>query len=153
MKKRVGRGRAKAKRRKAPVASTSKLARGAKGHRPLKNSRHHEVGGVTIEAVAAANGQVKRVVYPPGFRWSTHMKPVVGSDLCRHAHLGFLARGRIEGAYGDGCSFEFTAPAVVVLEAGHDAWVVGDEAAVLVHFDAEADTARRFGLADEHRHR
>jgi hypothetical protein len=23
---------------------------------------------------------------------------------------------------------------------------------VLVHFDAEGDTARRFGLADEHRH-
>jgi hypothetical protein len=29
---------------------------------------------------------------------------------------------------------------------------MGDEPAVLVHFDAEADTARRFGLADEHRH-
>jgi hypothetical protein len=42
---------------------------------------------------------------------------------------------------------------VVAIEAGHDAWVVGDEDAVLIQFDAEGDTARRFGLEDEHRHR
>jgi hypothetical protein len=152
MKKRVGRGRAKAKRRKAPVASTSKLARGAKGHRPLKNSRHHEVGGVTIEAVAAANGQVKRVVYPPGFRWSTHMKPIVGTALCMHGHVGFLSSGHVRGQYGDGCAFDFTAPEVVVLEPGHDAWVVGREPAVLIQFDAGGETAQRFGLPSEHRH-
>ena len=39
----------------------------------------------------------------------------------------------------------------VVLEPGHDAWVVGDTMAVLIEFDAEADTVRRFGLP-EHRH-
>jgi hypothetical protein len=30
--------------------------------------------------------------------------------------------------------------------------VVGDEAAVLIQFDAETGTARRFGLPGEHRH-
>jgi hypothetical protein len=30
--------------------------------------------------------------------------------------------------------------------------VVGDEAAALVQFDAEAGTARQFGLPGEHRH-
>jgi hypothetical protein len=119
---------------------------------PIAGADHREVGGVQVDIVKAGSVRVGRFVYPPGFRWSTHMKPVVGSDLCRHAHLGFLARGRIQGVYGDGCKFEFVAPAVVVLPAGHDAWVVGDEAAVLVHFDAEADTARRFGLAEAHQH-
>jgi hypothetical protein len=118
----------------------------------IKGAEHQEVGGVKVDIVRTGTVRVGRFVYPPGFRWSTHMKPVVGTDACRHAHIGFLARGRIEGRYADGCAFEYTAPAVVGLEAGHDAWVVGDEPAVLVHFDAEGDTARRFGLAVEHRH-
>jgi hypothetical protein len=119
---------------------------------PIGGADHREVGGVEVDIVKAGNVRVGRFVYPPGFRWSTHMKPIVSSDLCGHAHVGFLARGRIQGTYRDGCTFDFAAPAVVVLEAGHDAWVVGNEAAVLVHFDAEADTARLFGLAGEHRH-
>jgi len=119
---------------------------------PIPGAAHQEVGGVQVDIVRAGTVRVGRFVYPPGFRWSTHMKPIVGSDLCGHAHVGFLARGRIHGVHRDGCSFEYAAPAVVVLEAGHDAWVMGDEPAVLVHFDAEAETAHRFGLADEHRH-
>ena len=118
----------------------------------IPNADHKDVGGVQIDIVRAGNMRVGRVVYPPGFRWSTHMKAVVGTPQCGHAHIGFLARGHIQGAYADGCSFDFTAPAVVVLEAGHDAWVVGKEPAVLIQFDAEAETARRFGLPDEHRH-
>lgn len=70
-----------------------------------------------------------------------------------HAHVGFLARGRVQGEYGDGCRFELVAPAAVVLEPGHDAWVVGNEPAVLIQFDAEGETARRFGLPDAHRDR
>ena len=80
------------------------------------------------------------------------MKPLVGGELCRHAHVGFLAHGQIGGTFADGCAFEFKAPAVVAIEAGHDAWVVGDEEAVLIQFDAEGETASRFGLDDRHRH-
>ena len=119
---------------------------------PIANADHREVAGARIDIVRAGTGRVGRVVYPPGFRWSRDMKPVAGTDSCRHVHVGFLARGHIQGSYDDGCAFEFVAPAVVVLEAGHDAWVVGEGPVVLVQFDAEGDTARRFGLADEHRH-
>ena len=49
-----------------------------------------------------------------------------------HGHVGFLSSGHVRGQYGDGCAFEFTAPEVVVLEPGHDAWVVGREPAVLI---------------------
>jgi hypothetical protein len=47
------------------------------------------------------------------------MRPVVGTPLCRHARVGFLARGRIRGEYGGGCAFEFAAPGPVVIEPGH----------------------------------
>ena len=119
---------------------------------PIKDAAHREIGGARIDIVRTGTTRVGRVVYPPGVRWSTHLKPIVGTALCEHAHVGFLARGHIQGIYKDGCSFEFSAPAVVLLEPGHDAWVVGEEDAVLVQFDAESETARRFGLAGGHRH-
>ncbi len=120
---------------------------------PIAGADHRAVGGVTVDILPAANGRIKRVVYPAGFRWSTHMKPMVGTDLCMHAHVGFLARGSVRGEYADGCTFEFVAPRGVVVEPGHDAWVVGTEAAVLIQFDVEDETARHFGLPEEHRHR
>ena len=48
---------------------------------PIEGAHHHEVGGVTVDVVRAGNGRIKRLVYPPGFRWSTHLKPGVGTPL------------------------------------------------------------------------
>ena len=118
----------------------------------VKGAEHREVAGVLLDTARAGDGRVKRVIYPPGFRWSTHMKPVVGTDLCLHAHVGFLVQGRITAEYADGCRAEFRAPQAVVIEPGHDAWVVGSEPAILVEFDFEGDTARRFGLPAAHAH-
>ncbi len=118
----------------------------------IRGAEHRVFGGVKVDVVRAGTGRVKRMVYPPGFRWSTHMKELVGTDLCMHAHIGFLARGRVQGAYADGCTFELVAPQAIVIEPGHDAWVGGSEAAVVIQFDAEGETASRFGLQPEHRH-
>jgi hypothetical protein len=118
----------------------------------IKGAEHQEVGGVKLDVARAGNARVKRVIYPPGFRWSTHMKPVVGTPLCTHAHLGFLARGHVRGEYADRCAFEFVAPQVIAIDPGHDAWVVGDEPAVVIEFDSEGETARRFGFPESHRH-
>lgn len=119
---------------------------------PITGSDHREVGGVSIDMTPAGDGRIRRVIYPVGFRWSTHMKPVVGSDLCMHAHVGFLVRGRIHMQYADGCVVEFTAPQAVVIDPGHDGWVVGQEPAVLIEVDFAGDTATRFGLPDRHQH-
>ena len=119
---------------------------------PIEGAERREVAGVIVEIGKAGNGRVKRAIYPPGFRWSTHMAPAVRSESCMHAHIGFLARGHIQGEYADGCTFEFVAPQFVTIEPGHDAWVVGDEEAVLIQFDSEEGTARRFGLPSEHSH-
>ena len=119
---------------------------------PLDGTQRREFGGARIDVARTGTVRVGRVIYPPGFRWSTHMRPLVGTELCEHAHVGLLAQGRVQGAYADGCTFDFEAPRVLVIEPEHDAWVVGNEAAVLIQFDAEGDTARRFGLPDRHRH-
>ena len=119
---------------------------------PVPGAVHREVAGVVLDIVTCGEGRVKRAIYPPGFRWSRDMKPVVGTDLCTHAHVGFLLKGRIHVQYADGCVDEFPAPHAVVIDPGHDAWVVGDEPAVLIEFDFLGDTAKRFGLPELHQH-
>jgi hypothetical protein len=117
---------------------------------PIPGADHREIGGVQLDIARAGSGRVKRVIYPAGFRWSTHMKPLVGSDLCQHAHIGFIARGTIGIRYQDGCTLEFVAPQVVAIEPGHEGWVAGDEPAVMIEFDFEGETARRFGMPEVH---
>ena len=117
---------------------------------PIEGAAQHEVGGLSVDVVKVGDGRMKRVVYPPGWRWSTHMQPVAKTESCLHTHVGFLARGVLQGVYEDGCEYEVRAPAFAVVEAGHDGWVVGDEAAVWVQWDSEEGTARRFGLPERH---
>ena len=119
---------------------------------PLKGADRRVVGGVTLEVAPAGDARVKRRIYPPGFRWSKDMKPLSGTDLCMHAHVGFLARGAIHVEYADGCVVEHKAPQIVAIEPGHDGWVVGREPAVLIEFDFERETVRRLGMPDAHRH-
>ena len=118
---------------------------------PIAGADTRVVGGVQVDVVPAGSGRIKRVIYQPGFRWSTHMKDKVGTDLCMHAHVGFIARGRIGVQYGDGTRLEFQAPQVVAIEPGHDGWVVGDEPAVLIEVDFMNETAAKFGMSDSHR--
>jgi hypothetical protein len=119
---------------------------------PITGAVQREVGGVRLDVVQAGNSRVKRMIYPAGFRWSTHMKPIVGTDYCMHTHVGFLAQGQINVEYPDGCRLEFVAPQVLAIEPGHDGWVVGNEPAVVIEFDFERDTVRTLGMPDSHQH-
>jgi hypothetical protein len=119
---------------------------------PIKGAERRTIGGVRLEVGRAGAARVKRMVYPAGFRWSVNMKGIVGTDLCMHAHVGFLARGEIHIEYADGCVGEYKAPQIVAIEPGHEGWVVGRQPAVLIEFDFEGDTIRRLGMPDAHRH-
>ncbi len=119
---------------------------------PLKGAVRRNAGHVQLDVGPAGAARVKRMIYPAGFRWSVDMKPVVGTDLCMHAHVGFLARGRFHVEYADGCKVECKAPQIVAIDPGHDGWVVGKEPAVLIEFDFEGDTIERLGMPGAHRH-
>jgi hypothetical protein len=114
---------------------------------PLPGASRTEVGGVVVDEVPAGASRVKRVVYPPGWVWADAMAPLVGTDWCEHAHVGFLAQGTMELEFPDGCLVTLQAPAAVVVEPRHRGRVVGGEAAVLVQVDAGPDTVERLGLA------
>jgi hypothetical protein len=140
--------RAAARRKTAgrrPKATDALLAR-------VKGAERRDIGHVQLEVGRAGAARVKRMVYPVGFRWSVDMKPIVKTDLCMHAHVGFLARGEIHIEYPDGCVVEHKAPQIMAIEPGHDGWVVGNEPVVVIEFDFEGDTVRRLGMPDAHRH-
>jgi hypothetical protein len=119
---------------------------------PIAGSERRDIGGAQVDVMHAGAARIRRVVYPVGFRWSRNVKPSVATASCMHAHVGFLARGRIQGQYLDGCRFDFTAPQAVVIEPDHDAWIVGDEPAVLIEFDFQGETLERLGLPSRHQH-
>jgi hypothetical protein len=119
---------------------------------PVKGATRRDFGHVQLEVGRAGAARVKRMIYPAGFHWAADMKPVVGTELCMHAHVGFLARGEIHIEYADGCIVEHKAPQIVAIEPGHDGWVVGKEPVVLIEFDFEGDTVSRLGMPDAHRH-
>ena len=143
----------KATRRKAAKRGASaRVARPSEIFAPVVGAERREVGHVLLEVGKAGAARVKRMVYPAGFRWSVDMKPVVGTELCMHAHVGFLVHGEIHIEYPDGCVIEHRAPQIVAIEPGHDGWVVGKEAVVMIEFDFERETASRLGMPDSHRH-
>ena len=151
----------KAVRKTAGKAAARKQSGSARGRRrvpadallaPVTGAESRTVGRVRLDVGQAGNARVKRMIYPPGFRWSKDMKHVVGTDLCMHGHAGFLAKGQIHIEYADGCVIEHKAPQIIAISPGHDGWVVGNEPAIVIEFDFEGDTANRVGMADGHRH-
>lgn len=84
------------------------------------------------EIVNVGGGEVGKYTLQPGWRWSEHVKPVAGTELCEAPHFQYHVSGRIGVRMGDGTEFEVGPGEVSVLPPGHDAWVVGDEPVVLV---------------------
>ena len=119
---------------------------------PVKGATRRDVGHVQLEVGRAGAARVKRMIYPPGFHWAKDMRPVVGTDLCMHAHVGFLAHGEIHIEYADGCIVEYKAPQIIAIDPGHDGWVVGKEPVVLIEFDFEGDTVSKLGMPLTHGH-
>jgi hypothetical protein len=119
---------------------------------PVAGARHVTFGPVEIDVGEVGEARIKRLVYPPGMRWSTHLQPLVGTARCEHAHAGFLAEGALRFEFEEGCVLEFAAPAIVEVAPGHDAWVIGDQPAVLIEVDFETTTISRLGLPEAHVH-
>ena len=99
---------------------------------PVRGAEHRYVGHVRLDVARVGKARVKRMIYPPGFRWSKDMKRAVGTPLCMHGHAGFLAKGQIHIEYADGCVVEHKAPQIIAIDPGHDGWVVGREPVVII---------------------
>jgi hypothetical protein len=93
--------------------------------RPFKAHGHMDV-------VTLADFTLGRGVFEPGWRWSDDVKPIAGTDSCQTRHTGFCLSGQMTVQFEDGSELNVGPGDVVVIEPGHDAWTVGDEACVLL---------------------
>ena len=92
----------------------------------------------TVEVVRLGDITVSRSTFRPGWRWSEHVKPIVGGDSCQTLHHSFVTSGRLAVRMDDGSQEEFGAGDIWVIPPGHDAWVVGNEAVVTLDFSSAA---------------
>ncbi len=90
----------------------------------------------------AGGAQVGRITLQPGWRWTKDVKPVAGTALCQAPHQQYQISGRIHVAMEDGTEAEAGPGDVTSLPPGHDAWVVGDEPAVVVDWYGASNYAR-----------
>lgn len=100
-----------------------------------------------VDVVELDDVVVGRMTYEPGWRWSTDVKPIAGTELCQYHHLGVTIAGRLRVQMPDGTELEIGPGDVSEIPPGHDAWVVGDEPWVSVEFEA----MRTYGQSAEER--
>jgi class 3 adenylate cyclase len=103
------------------------------------------LGRGRLELVELGDVAVGRVTYPPGWRWSDDLGPIVGTASCEVHHIGFVLSGRLIVEMTDGSTIELRPEDVFEIPPGHDAWVVGDEPWVAI----DSLGRRYFGLASD----
>jgi len=96
--------------------------------RPTGSQGHVDI--VHLGAITAT-----RATFPPGWRWSVNVKPVVGTKLCHTRHIGCVISGRLRVRLFNGTERELGPGDVYDVPSGHDAWVVGDQPFVSVDGD------------------
>jgi quercetin dioxygenase-like cupin family protein len=87
-----------------------------------------------FELVKMGGLTMGRASYEPGWKWSEHVGPVVGTARCDVQHIGLVVSGRVKVLMNDGTEVEFTPGDLFFVGPGHDSWVVGDEPYVSLHF-------------------
>lgn len=97
----------------------------------------------TLEVVNVGEHTVARATFAPGWRWSEHVQPIAGTDLCEVEHLGYVVGGKMQVRMEDGSEAEFGPGDVMAVRPGHDAWVLGKEPCVLVDFAGASTYAKR----------
>ncbi len=86
---------------------------------------------------------VGRGVCHPGWRWSTSVKPSAKTESCEAPHFQYHVSGVLHVVMDDGTEKDCKAGDISLLPPGHDAWVVGNEPAIVVDFQGMMDYAKQ----------
>lgn len=95
-----------------------------------------------LELIKIGGATIGRAVFEPGWRWATSLQPIAKTKSCEAPHFQYHVSGVLKVVMDDGTEFECHPGDVSLLPSGHDAWVVGDEPAVVVDFQGMVDYAR-----------
>ena len=95
-----------------------------------------------IELVKVNGTMMGKATLQPGWKWSTHVKPIAKTALCEAPHFQYVVSGQMTLKTENGEEYTVKAGDVLKIGAGHDAWVVGNEPVVAVDFQGLADYAK-----------
>jgi hypothetical protein len=94
------------------------------------------------EILRIGDSEVGRLVFEPGWRWSNDVKPIAKTESCQAPHFQYHVSGRLAIRMEDGTEFVAEPGDVTSLPSGHDAWVVGDQAVVVVDWFGASSYAK-----------
>jgi hypothetical protein len=94
--------------------------------------REMELG--RFELVRIGGLTIGRAMYEPGWRWSQHVGPTVGTARCSVEHVGLVVAGIATVAFADRVLEMRAGDLFHVPPEPHDSWVVGTEPYVSLHF-------------------
>jgi len=84
-----------------------------------------------LELVTINGVTIGKATFQPGWKW------------CEAPHFKYHVSGVLQVKMDDGTVFECKAGDVSMLPSGHDAWVVGNEPAVVVDFHGMVDYGKK----------
>jgi hypothetical protein len=87
-----------------------------------------------MDVVSLGEITVGKAVFKSGRRWSECVKPIAGTDSCHVPHVGYVVSGRMKVLMDDGAEMEHGPDDAIAIPPGHDAWILGDEACVVLDF-------------------
>jgi hypothetical protein len=94
------------------------------------------------EILSIGEGEVGRMVFEPGWRWSKDVKPVAGTDSCEAPHFQYHVSGELAIRMDDGAELRAKPGDITSLPSGHDAWVVGYQPVVVVDWFGASNYAK-----------
>jgi len=94
-----------------------------------------------VELVTIGGATIGRAIFEPGWRWATSVQPLAKTKSCEAPHFQYHVSGILRVKMDDGSEFDCKPGDISLLPSGHDAWVVGNEAAVVVDFQGMLDYA------------
>ena len=84
------------------------------------------------ESLLLGGGELGRLVFEPGWRWSEDVRPIANTESCEAPHFQYHVSGRLAILMADGTELIAGPGDITSLPSGHDAWVVGDEQVVTI---------------------
>src|SRR5450432_367882 len=95
------------------------------------------------EILTVGGAEVGRLVFEPGWRWSNDVKPLAKTASCEAPHFQYHVSGKLAILMDDGTEFIAGPGDITSLPKGHDAWVVGDEPAVVIDWFGASQYGKR----------
>jgi hypothetical protein len=95
-----------------------------------------------LELIKVGGATVGRGFFEPGWHWAESVQPIAQTHSCEASHFQYHVAGVLHVVMDDGTEFDCKPGDVSLLPSGHDAWVVGDETAVVVDFQGMVDYAK-----------